>query len=116
MTLITNQTKTEDSIMKRFLLIAAIVLGVFGVANVSDVQAGGGHIHSYNNYGYGNSYYNSGYGYGVGGWGGGYGWNQPYWHDTSHYHYHPTTIYQHGNHFHVVPGHYDLHRTGHWHR
>ncbi|QDT11078.1 hypothetical protein [Planctomycetes bacterium K23_9] len=36
-------------------------------------------------------------------------------HDTSHYDYHPTEIRRHGNHFDVVPGHYDLHRTGHWH-
>jgi hypothetical protein len=37
------------------------------------------------------------------------------WHDTSHLHYHPTIIYPHGNHLHVVPAHYHLHRTGHVH-
>ncbi len=36
------------------------------------------------------------------------------WHDTSHYDYHPGGLQRHGNHFHYVPGHYDLHRTGHW--
>ena len=37
------------------------------------------------------------------------------YHDTSHYDYHPTEIRRHGNHWHVQPGHYDFHRTGHWH-
>jgi len=37
------------------------------------------------------------------------------WHDTSHYDYHPPARVRHGNHHHVIPGHYDLHRTGHWH-
>lgn len=36
------------------------------------------------------------------------------WHDTSHYDYHPPSLQRHRNHFHYVPGHYDLHRTGHW--
>ncbi|MGB7344501.1 MAG: hypothetical protein WBD20_09830 [Pirellulaceae bacterium] len=36
-------------------------------------------------------------------------------HDTSHYHYHPTEVRRHGNHYDVIPGHYDLHRTGHFH-
>lgn len=59
-------------------------------------------------------------------WGGGYGWNsynsgwnqryQPRrWHDTSHWDYHPTTVVPHGDHLHVVPGHYDWHQTGHMH-
>ena len=38
------------------------------------------------------------------------------WHDTSHYDYHPTTIVPHGNHYHVLPGHYDFHETGHYDR
>lgn len=42
-------------------------------------------------------------------------YSRPYYHDTSHYDYHPTTIQRHGNHYHVIPGHYHLHRTGHWH-
>lgn len=39
----------------------------------------------------------------------------PSWHDTSHYDYHPTEIINHGSHYHVIPGHYDFHRSGHWH-
>jgi len=38
-----------------------------------------------------------------------------WYHDTSHYDYHPTQVIPHRNHYHVIPGHYDLHRTGHWH-
>lgn len=39
-----------------------------------------------------------------------------HWHDTSHWDYHPTQIVPHGNHYHVQPGHYDYHQTGHWDR
>jgi len=39
---------------------------------------------------------------------------QPRYHDTTHYDYHPTTVYRHRNHFHVQPGHFDLHQSGHW--
>lgn len=41
----------------------------------------------------------------------GHGW----YHDTSHYDYHPSQVVPHGNHYDVIPGHYDFHRTGHWH-
>lgn len=37
------------------------------------------------------------------------------WHDTSHYDYHPGSFRRHGNHLHFIPGHFDLHRTGHMH-
>lgn len=58
--------------------------------------------------------------YGHGYYGGsqfGYGsrFGHGFYHDTSHLDYHPTQIIPHGNHYHVQPGHYDLHRTGHWH-
>ena len=32
-----------------------------------------------------------------------------------HYDYHPTSLYRHGNHFHVQPAHYDYHRGRHHH-
>jgi len=41
---------------------------------------------------------------------------RPYFHDTSHLDYHPGGFVRHGNHFDYLPGHYDVHRTGHWHR
>ncbi len=45
-----------------------------------------------------------------------YGYGQSYYHDTSHYDYHAPSLQRHGNHFDVVPGHYDYHQTGHYHR
>ncbi|MDZ4687336.1 MAG: hypothetical protein SH850_19870 [Planctomycetaceae bacterium] len=39
----------------------------------------------------------------------------PVYHDTTHYDYHAPEVYRHRNHYHVTPGHYDLHRSGHWH-
>ena len=55
-------------------------------------------------------------------WGGGHvHWGRrrrrryPRWHDTTHWDYHPGGFHRHGNHFHYVPGHYHLHRSGHWH-
>lgn len=36
------------------------------------------------------------------------------WHDTSHLDYHGPSLVPHRGHFHYVPGHYDVHRTGHW--
>lgn len=44
----------------------------------------------------------------------GYG-RRSYYHDTTHLDYHAPSIRRHGDHFHAVPGHYDVHRTGHWH-
>lgn len=44
-----------------------------------------------------------------------YSWRQPTFHDTTHLDYHPPQIIRHRRHFHVQPGHYDVHRTGHWH-
>ena len=44
-----------------------------------------------------------------------YGYRAPVFHDTSHLDYHPPQVIRHRRHFHVQPGHYHLHRTGHWH-
>ena len=45
-----------------------------------------------------------------------YGYGQSYYHNTSHYDYHAPSLQQHRNHYDVVPGHYDYHQTGHYHR
>jgi hypothetical protein len=99
--------------MLRALAITAVLLG--GAATQAD--AGHGHSHSHRqNYRYNNSsYYRGGFngGFVSPGFGGGYG--RGHYHDTSHYDYHPTEVYRHRNHYHVVPGHYDYHQTGHWH-
>ena len=80
--------------------------GGYGVGGIG-ISIGGGHLYRG---GYRAPYY-SGYRghYGV-------GYRGSWYHDTSHLHYHPAQVYRHGDHFHVQPGHYDLHRTGHWHR
>ena len=37
------------------------------------------------------------------------------WQQASHCDYQPPGLYRQGDHFHYVPGHYDLHGAGHWH-
>lgn len=69
---------------------------------------------AYGGYGYG------GYGYGQrgyfrGGYGGAYRPHYDY-HDTTHLDYHPGTARRHFDHYDYTPGHYDVHRSGHWDR
>jgi hypothetical protein len=40
---------------------------------------------------------------------------QGFYHDTTHLDYHAPQIYRHGNHFDYQPGHFDVHRSGHYH-
>ncbi len=100
------------------LLLAVLAFGVGTLGNAATSEAGTYVIYSggYSGYGagYGGVYrspytayrpYGNPYGGSVG----------PVWHDTSHYHYQPSRVVPHGNHLHYTPGHYDLHRTGHWH-
>lgn len=114
--------------MKRSMLSAAcllITLLVVGSA-VSKAEAQGCVNYGspnryYGNYGGYYGSYNGGYGvypgYGVvpystnyrGGWGG-----NAQWHDTTHLDYHPGEVVRHRNHYHYVPGHYDVHEEGHW--
>ena len=55
------------------------------------------------------SLYSGGLGYNSG-----YQVRRPVYHDTTHLDYHGPSLQRHGLHFHVVPGHYDVHRTGHF--
>ena len=75
--------------------------------------------HGYQSYrpSYGYNSYRPSYGVGIGSHSSnfGHGYSGGYYHDTSHYDYHPTEIIRHGNHYDVQPGHYDLHQTGHYH-
>jgi hypothetical protein len=86
------------NLLKVGALLIVLTLGMAATASAHEPH--GGHNHGGHNHGGGISI----------GWGG-----YPTFHNTSHYHYHPATLQQHGNHFHVIPGHYDLHQTGHWH-
>ncbi len=114
--------------MKTYLL--AIVMGLtLLIVNASAPSAraqgfhfggGGVHVDIGNPHGYYGGY--GGYGCGgyggypyttyYGGWGGGRG--HAHWHDTTHLDYHPGEFVRHRNHYHYVPGHYDVHRDGHW--
>ena len=125
-----------------FTSAALLAGGLFGMtpddaaAQIRFQIGSGNGGYGYGGYGYGNStrgnatYYNGSgvrssnygaYGSRYSGYSGGqrYSGTQRYnssrWHDTSHYDYHPTTVVPHGNHYHVVPGHYDYHQSGHWH-
>ncbi|MCA9158864.1 MAG: hypothetical protein KDA72_11085 [Planctomycetales bacterium] len=55
------------------------------------------------------SYYSGGLGYSSG-----YQVRRPVYHDTTHLDYHGPSLQRHGFHYHVVPGHYDVHHTGHF--
>jgi hypothetical protein len=71
----------------------------------------------YGNHGYQSNRYDRGYDRGYNrsnGYGYGNGWSG-YGNRGGHYDYHPQTIVPHGNHYDVVPGHYDFHRGGHGH-
>jgi hypothetical protein len=74
------------------------------------VSVGYGNYGGYAAQNYGNAVYNSGYGgnHGYGGY--------STWHDTSHLDYHAPSLVPHRGHYDYVPGHYDVHRTGHWDR
>jgi hypothetical protein len=103
---------------KAFAVVALFSLFLLGVdvknADAQGFHFGGGGVHidvGYPHGGYG-CYSDAGYG---GGWRG-YGlWGgHSHWHDTTHLDYHPGGFVRHRNHYHYVPGHYDVHHDGHW--
>ena len=81
------------------------------------ISIGGGGHHGHGgfgisiNRGYGNHF---GHGYHNVGYGGFHSYRRPVWHDTTHLDYHGPSLQRHGNHYDYVPGHYDVHRSGHW--
>jgi hypothetical protein len=125
----------------RLLAIAMIAVGFLMVCNASEAKAqirvqiggfglNGGGLRSVYRGGhrfYSNRTYNyaqrSNYGHSYGhhtnytprfqsyGHYGGYG----FYHDTTHLDYHAPQVYRHRNHLHYQPGHFDIHRTGHYH-
>lgn len=99
--------------MKSFLLSTAALIALC-VLSTADAEAGG--------YGFGFS--TGGYSYSPASHYVRYtpsytSWYRSYpahtWHDTSHWDYHPPTIRRHRDHYHVTPGHWDWHQTGHLH-
>ena len=88
------------------MLVALVAAGA-----ATQVEAGHRHNHYGHNHGgyrYGSGFRSQNFGYYGSPWRGNY-------HNTGHYDYHPTTVVPHRNHYHVVPGHYHWHNTGHWH-
>lgn len=122
---------------------ATLVLGVVGVSDASaqhhgrhsghrggsyyggyssprlSVSVGYGNVGVYPTRNYGYSGFNSrfgGYNQGVG-YGGYQSYGRPVhrtWHDTTHLDYHAPSLVPHRGHLDYVPGHYDVHRSGHW--
>jgi hypothetical protein len=119
----TNQTpSTERRKMSRFIkciAIPALAIAFMAVAGPSKAEAGG--------FGFGGV--RIGVGHHIGHrtfhhpriirhhsplYSGHFG-HRSYYHDTTHLDYHRPTVIPHNGHFDYVPGHYDVHRTGHWH-
>jgi hypothetical protein len=104
--------------MKKYILTAAVALSalVFVNASASTAEAQGVHIRSrgvHVDIGAPHRHRHRGRprhsAYRWGGWGG-----HAHWHDTTHLDYHPGEFVPHYDHYHYVPGHFDVHRTGHW--
>jgi len=100
--------------MKKLLIVCVAIAGLAFVGKTSTAEAGvkvNVNLRTgYGGYGGFNGYrqYNPTPYY--------YGRRHSFWHNTSHYDYHPAEIRRHGNHYHYQPGHYDYHQTGHWDR
>ncbi|TWU29431.1 hypothetical protein [Bythopirellula polymerisocia] len=103
--------------MKSVMLIGAVLVTSYVAGYASEANGQGLYIsvgQSRHHGGWNDGNYRGFYGnnYRVhhpGHWGGGH-----FYHDTSHYDYHPGGYVRHYNHFDYVPGHYDYHQTGHW--
>ena len=111
------------SLAKIVTVCAALAAGGWTLAPES-ASAGGWQYRSYRpSYGYsGYGYSGRGYGYQPFGsyssrFGGypSYGYGRSWYHDTSHYDYHPGYVVPHGDHYDYIPGHYHHHQSGHWH-
>ena len=100
-----------------FWLSAALMVAGVGLFNADSASAQWGQYRHYDGRSY-RSYDSHNHNYGNSG----YRYYSPRrethyrYHDTSHYDYHPPSVRWHGNHIDVTPGHYDLHRQGHWDR
>ncbi|WP_198422194.1 hypothetical protein [Gimesia chilikensis] len=103
--------------MKKFMIVCVALAGGFAMlGSASTAEAGGvnfslnlGNGYGYSNYGNFRGRYRS---YNARPYY--HGRRHSYWHDTSHYDYHPGGFYRHRNHYHYQPGHYDYHQSGHW--
>jgi hypothetical protein len=113
--------------MSRILLSIVVAFSFFAIVNsANEVQAQGLHVNTrrlHVDVGQPHSPRYSRASYPYGGYGG-YGSHRAYypqtrighgyWHDTTHYDYHPGGFRPHYDHYDYVPGHYDVHHSGHW--
>ena len=79
------------------------------------LSVGYGNIGVYQSRNFGNFRFSGHNGHSDFGGNHGFGGNRT-WHDTSHLHYHAPSAVRHHGHIDYIPGHYDVHRTGHWNR
>jgi hypothetical protein len=107
--------------MKARFVFVAVVGAMFTWGLGSPALAQGFHFQTHGVHidaGYPHHGFYGGYGsYCRGHWGGyhGGGWNRDHvWHDTTHLDWHPGEYVPHYNHYHYVPGHWDVHYDGHW--
>ena len=90
--------------------------GCYGNSGGLGYSAGyGGYSAGYGGYGAVSPGYSAYGGYAPGYGTAGLGIGGTRWHDTTHLDYHRGSIQRHRLHFHYVPGHYDVHRSGHPH-
>ncbi|QDV85346.1 hypothetical protein [Planctomycetes bacterium TBK1r] len=107
--------------LKKKMLLPAIILGVavtFALSGEANAQCGYGLGPGVGHAGYGQVYRpttRSYLGQGYQSYRPSYGYRQPVYHDTTHLDYHRPQVIPHGRHFHVQRGHFDVHRSGHWH-
>ena len=108
------------SLLKKWFLVPVVAFGFVFAADASDANAQFGiytgrgiSIHFGHGYrSYRPIYYGGGYRVRYG-----HGIPHRTYHSHGHYHYHPTEVIPHGNHFDVIPGHYDYYpgrHHGHW--
>jgi hypothetical protein len=102
--------------MKKMFVLGAIAVAAL---MVSASESNAGQIRVSFGSRCGGGYYGVGYGYpsySVGRYHGvGYRvGSRRSWPSAGHWDYHPPAAVRHRHHYHVVPGHYDFHRSRHW--
>ncbi len=106
--------------MKRLLGIVAVVVAVGFVGLSSEARADHRSCRSHSSHSH--SYSRPSISVNIGGIGFRTGYSSygscyrpaPVLYGPSHYDYRPIQVIPHRDHYHVIPGHYDYHRTGYW--
>jgi hypothetical protein len=109
----------EDQNVRKYILSAAAVLPLWLIdvdastaqAQGIHIRSGGIHVDVGSPHRHGHRHYRRGRHYGrrLHGWA-----DHSHWHNTTHLDYHPGGLVRHYDHYDYVPGHFDVHRSGHW--